>query len=239
MPLTIGELAKRTGVNRETVRYYERRRRCRGSRHLLPLQRYDQAPAILFHENIDDVLTSSQPFAHANALLNRIASPLQRQNHHAFKDGAFPVSRLIIAAVSHCQDLVDRGAITRTADEPRAFQPDQFEAEIAVQMLDLIRNHRRAGMPCEPSCQSYLILPREVLLGVLRELDVVGRVGIDEIVRFQLDLFEVTTAKIPVRENRSILGEILFVRDVFVASEGNVELALSVEAAQPVVASAI
>ena len=90
MPLTIGELAKRTGVNRETVRYYERRRRCRGSRHLLPLQRYDQAPAILFHENIDDVLTSSQPFAHANALLNRIASPLQRQNHHAFKDGACP-----------------------------------------------------------------------------------------------------------------------------------------------------
>jgi len=38
-----------------------------------------------------------------------------------------PVSRLIIAAVSYCQDLVDRGAITRTADEPKAFQRDQFE----------------------------------------------------------------------------------------------------------------
>src|SRR5437588_2304457 len=135
-----------------------------------------------------------------------------------------PVSRLIIAAVSHCQDLVNRGAITRTAYEPGAFQRDQFEAQIAVQMLDplgrLIRNHGRAWMPCEPTRQPYLILPREVLLGILRELDVVGRVGINKIVGFQIDLFEITTAKLPVRENRPILGELLSVRDVFVAPEG-------------------
>src|SRR2546429_157711 len=93
-----------------------------------------------------------------------------------------PVSRLIIAAVSHCQDLVDRRAVTRAADEPRAFQRDQLEAKIPIQSHDsigrLIRNHYWAWMQREPARQPSLVLPREVLLGILGEFDIVGWISI-------------------------------------------------------------
>lgn len=59
------------------------------------------------------------------------------------------------------------------------------------------------------------------------------------VVGLQVDLFEVTTTKLPVRKNGAILGEIVFVPKVFIATERNIELALSVETAESVVASAI
>lgn len=70
-----------------------------------------------------------------------------------------PVSRLIMAAVSHCQDLIDRGAVTRTADQPGAFQCNQLEANFAVQMHNpiggLIRNHGRTRRESQRASRSW------------------------------------------------------------------------------------
>ena len=65
-------------------------------------------------------------------------------------------------------------------------------------------------MPREPLRQSYLFIPAEVFLRVLRELNVIGRIGIDEIVGLERQLFEIHTHKVPLREGGGVFCEIRF-----------------------------
>src|SRR5689334_8003125 len=91
----------------------------------------------------------------------------------------------------------------------------------------------------KPMRQAFLILPREALPGVLRELYVVWRIGIDKVVRLELDGLEIAASKIPVGQEGLVFREIVLVPDIGIAAVGNVEFALAVEPAKAVIASAI
>src|SRR5260370_15390427 len=87
--------------------------------------------------------------------------------------------------------------------------------------------------------QPHPLVPAELLLRILREFDVVGRVGIDEIARFEFQSLEVASRKVPSLERRPVGGEVGRVVDLAIAAEGHVELALAVEAAKAVIPGAI
>src|SRR5260370_25019998 len=87
-------------------------------------------------------------------------------------------------------------------------------------------------MAREKSHQPLLLVPAELLLRILREFDVVGRVGIDEIARFEFQSLEVAGRKVPSLERRAVGGEVGRVVDLAIATEGHVELALAVKAAK-------
>lgn len=59
-------------------------------------------------------------------------------------------------------------------------------------------------MPCQALCQPYLIVPAKGFFRVLRKLNIIGRVCIDEITSLERDLFEVSTRKLPLRECRDV-----------------------------------
>ena len=87
--------------------------------------------------------------------------------------------------------------------------------------------------------KAHLFVPAEGFFGILRELDVVGRVGVDEVARIERQRLEITGREVPLFERRAVGGKVAHIIDPMVAAEGHVELALAVEAAKPVVASAI
>ncbi len=86
----------------------------------------------------------------------------------------------------------------------------------------------------QPGGCSLLIGPRESVFCVLRELHVVRGIGIDEIVAFEWDRFEISAGEGPVRKQFAILPEIRHIPDPRVAAEGHVEFARTIEPAQPV-----
>src|SRR5712692_507679 len=91
----------------------------------------------------------------------------------------------------------------------------------------------------EPLGEPHLLRPSELLLRILRELDVVRRVGIDEIALANREALEVARTELPVREHAAIGAEVGSVTDSLVTPERDVELPFAVEAAKPVVACAV
>ncbi len=87
----------------------------------------------------------------------------------------------------------------------------------------------------EPVDEPDLVVPGEPLLGVLRELHVVGRVGVDEVPLLERNLLEVHADEVPAREGSPVAREVARVRDPGVPAEGNVETSPPVEPAQAVV----
>ena len=103
----------------------------------------------------------------------------------------------------------------------------------------LIRSHYRAGMAREPGRETLLVIPVEAVARKLAELDVVWRVGVDEVLRRYLDRLEITDGESPSPERLDVRGEVSRVADRPIPSERYVELPASVEAAQPVVSGAV
>jgi hypothetical protein len=73
----------------------------------------------------------------------------------------------------------------------------------------------------------------------VRELDVVGGIGVDEIIAPEFHVFDVDSAQFPIREQLGVSTEVPHVADGLVATERHVEDALLIEAAEAVVAGAI
>ena len=80
-----------------------------------------------------------------------------------------------------------------------------------------------SGMASEPLDQADLIVPTESAGGVLGELDVVGRIRIDEVMLLEAETFKIPELKGPVRKGLSIVVKVSLVVDFGVATKGNVE----------------
>src|SRR3954470_3493564 len=82
--------------------------------------------------------------------------------------------------------LVRGRAIAGAVDAARAAEEFQPESEIAVQRANprgrLFDEARGSVVPGEPRRRAHLIVPGKAFLRVVRELDVVWRIGVDEIV---------------------------------------------------------
>ncbi len=103
----------------------------------------------------------------------------------------------------------------------------------------LVGGHDRAGVLGQPCGQPLLISPGETALRVLGELDIIRRVGVDEVVGPERERAKVASVQRPAGKQTPIGQEISAVANGCVAAIRRVERALTVEAAQPVVAGAI
>src|SRR2546428_13918227 len=81
----------------------------------------------------------------------------------------------------------------------------------------------------------HLLVPTKAILGILREHNVVRRIGINEVVRAKLHLIKTLRCELPSREHGLILRKAAAIVDRRVAPERNVELATAIETAAPVV----
>ena len=87
--------------------------------------------------------------------------------------------------------------------------------------------------------RAHLIFPGETARAVGRELHVVRRICIDEVISFERQCFQIPASKLPSRKEFSVLVEIRNVVDLLVASEGHIEFAALIESAKTIEASAI
>jgi len=94
-------------------------------------------------------------------------------------------------------------------------------------------------MLCQPLRQPNLIIPIEAVAGVLGELHVVRRIGVDDIVFSEPHRLEVFTRELPVLDDALQFREVAGVVYGPVLTEGHVEESPRVEAAQAVVAGAV
>src|ERR1700730_15798197 len=94
-------------------------------------------------------------------------------------------------------------------------------------------------MPREPLGGSHLLVPAEPLFGVARELYIIRRIRVDEVIGLKCDRFKVGVHKIPIRKALTIGSAVPCVRDTGVPPEGHVETAFAIEPAEPVVAGPI
>src|SRR2546429_2438770 len=81
----------------------------------------------------------------------------------------------------------------------------------------------------QPFRSTYLFVPAEDFLRVLRELHVIRRVGINEISRAQRHRLKVPARKIPFGKHLAIFSEVADVVDSLVVAKRNVEFATSVK----------
>ena len=82
-------------------------------------------------------------------------------------------------------------------------------------------------MPRQLLRQPYLFVPAKIFLRVLRELDVIGRIRIDEVVSLQWDLFEINAHELPLREGRDVFRKIRLIGDLLVPAKRNIEFAFA------------
>src|SRR6266478_1505453 len=94
-------------------------------------------------------------------------------------------------------------------------------------------------MASQPLRRPHLLIPPEHLLGVLGELDVIRRVGIDEIIRAQGNRLKIEIHEVPTPKELLELEEVSLVGDLRVPSEGDIKSALPIEPTQTVVAGAV
>ena len=103
----------------------------------------------------------------------------------------------------------------------------------------MVRQHDGPAMPREPLSGSNLVVPAEAPFRIRRELDVVGRVSVDEVARLERDLLEVRAQERPFPECSPIRRKVADIFDLSVAAERNVEPSAPIEATQAVVPGAI
>lgn len=94
-------------------------------------------------------------------------------------------------------------------------------------------------MARKPFGKTNLIIPPEALLGIASELNIVGWIGVHEVVDRQGHSLEVTVGKVPIPQQRHVIQKVGRVRDPLVPPEGDVELALPIEAAEAVIAGTV
>src|SRR5690606_11922550 len=116
------------------------------------------------------------------------------------------------------------------------------EAKFRIQLHNpgrrLVGGYDGARVTGQPFSQSHLVIPAEPLFGVLPERHIIGRVGIDETGRLKLKLPKIPAIETPLVEEGAVPFQVQLVVDVLILAEGNIELALPVEAAQAVVTRA-
>jgi|SRR5260370_12518070 len=86
---------------------------------------------------------------------------------------------------------------------------------------------------------AHLIVPRESTGAVGRELNIVWRIGIDEIVRLDRKPSEIFVRKFPAPKHLPVDVKVSYVIDLLVLAERHVEFAVAIEAAQTVETSAV
>lgn len=91
----------------------------------------------------------------------------------------------------------------------------------------------------KPFHEALLVRPMKAARRVLGEVDIIRRVSVDEITRLRSQVREVSQGELPGREQGRELGEVAPIVDDLIPSEGDVEVALLVEAAEPVEASTV
>ncbi len=133
--------------------------------------------------------------------------------------------------------------LSRATNHARSVKELKGEAKLFVELDDplgsLVREHDGTGVPGEPFGGSHLLLPAETLFRITRELNVIRRIRVDEVIGLKCDCFKVGVHKIPIRKALTIGSEVPRVRDVRVPTEGHVKTAPAIEPAQPVVAGPI
>jgi hypothetical protein len=73
-----------------------------------------------------------------------------------------------------------------------------------------------------------LLVPSAARGRILGEVDLIRWVGINEVVRFDSNLFEIEIGEIPGRKNVLVGRTVACICDLGIAAEGNVELAAAV-----------
>src|SRR5215213_7985498 len=91
----------------------------------------------------------------------------------------------------------------------------------------------------QPLRSAPLIVHRKPAGAVSRELDVIRRVGVNEILSFDLHLLDIDVREFPLLERLRVLREVRGVIDRFVSSERNIKFAALIEAAKSVEARPI
>ena len=81
--------------------------------------------------------------------------------------------------------LIIRGARSRRIEKPN------LRYSRTMRGVAWFESTTGPAMAREELGQAHLLVPAEALPGILRELDVVGRVGVDEIARLELQRLEI------------------------------------------------
>ena len=87
--------------------------------------------------------------------------------------------------------------------------------------------------------RAHLIVPAKTSGAVGSELDIVGRIGIDEISRLDREIIEIATGKDPVFQDLLEPGKVSKVSNRLVLAKGHVEFTALVEATESVETSAV
>ena len=129
----------------------------------------------------------------------------------------------MVSQIARSHDLFGRRTVACTADAPRSIQFGHGKSEFSIQPFHarggLIDQHDGAAVLREPRGRPLLIIPGEPALRVVRELDIVGRIGIDEVVTLERNRLDVADGEGPIVKRRLIAGKIVDVPDAGVASE--------------------
>src|ERR1051326_8062237 len=94
-------------------------------------------------------------------------------------------------------------------------------------------------MLCEPHGRPFLLLPGEAVLSILCELHIVWWISVDEVIALNRNGLEVGAHKRPAGKSIAVGPEIARITDLRVSAKRHVELARSVEPAEPVEACSI
>ncbi len=94
-------------------------------------------------------------------------------------------------------------------------------------------------MRCQPLRGAHLIVPAKPSRAVGCELDVIGRISVDEILRTNRQRFNIAIGKSPVFKNRLELRKVVGVSDRLVTPKWHIEFAALIEAAESVEASPV
>ena len=116
-------------------------------------------------------------------------------------------------------------------------------ASVLIEVTDtggrLIRENDRAFVLGKPFNKTLLVFPTETASRVLRELDIVGRIRVDEVTILNLKLGKVSVTKVPVLKLLYEGAEVRRVVDRLITAKGDIEMTRLIKPAEPVKASAV
>src|SRR5262252_8654017 len=137
------------------------------------------------------------------------------------------------------EDFLRGRTVTSTADaagrDQLAYGVPELSIERADPRRELIHQDDRARMRRKRLRRTHLIVPGKTALRVGREVDVVRRIRIDEVVRLKCQDPEIAGRELPRGEGVTVRVEASRVVDLLVLPEWRVELAVAIEPAEPVV----
>ena len=158
---------------------------------------------------------------------------------------SFPVVVFLVRflEVSSSEDFSDWGAISCAGDAARSIKLKNVIASALIEVTDtrggLIRENDRAIVLGKPFNKTLLVFPTETASRVLCELDIVGRIRVDEVTVLNLKLGKVSVTKVPVFKLLYEGAEVRRVVDRLITAKGDIEMTRLIKPAEPVKASAV